>query len=626
MSDDDSLIQNHAPMSILQIVTENKRKDELNEVTKRTKAYVLDNRFAALKFGNGFDWVSGDKLYKIHYEWIAQKVQNGDILVLSGAKHYSFTLQRLYDGWNRANTFVATPNVQKPLPLDKMLKYFVKSMDWMDLIKRLNGQASLYGSEYQKRVLDVIDINEWHDESIKTVISATREDDKIIEDDHIINITTSQDINAFNSDDDDDDIEMLNEAEEDVEIPTIEHTTVNEAIDAVKPFVVARATLLNDKPWNGSVANEDNWRTTAFKALKTAYEASFKEEEEDEEIVDLLPFMDYPILHLAKEIILSCIKDALMYGSLVKGYKTLTSLMASILGLDHKLFVDRWLPLLYKESLDQLISDHIIKDCISGVQLKFWRSNINNRLLFAPLMGAPKKKRSNTRKNTRKKRKLPSSMSSDITLSPLKRRKTMNGSVITTNGGVDQTCIKQSLCNQSQSIASLQTEVQNLTKLIRSNVSTTGRSSFRLDPMDCIQPTDPPKLLLQTLQSTQIKGLVVDIDDAKEASVRMISSRSVATKSHAIAMDVLADALNNRAVAESIREAPMINILRPPSCKMVAVSDASSLGGGFMIGNCYSSYSFKPQHLDWHINQKEAHVILSAVYTLRKQLTGNTLL
>eukprot|EP01083_Nonionella_stella_P054762 144538_1 len=81
-----------------------------------------------------------------------------------------------------------------------------------------------------------------------------------------------------------------------------------------------------------------------------------------------------------------------------------------------------------------------------------------------------------------------------------------------------------------------------------------------------------------------------------------------------------------RKFADHMREVPMKRVIEPPPCTVVAVSDASSLGGGFMLGNLFASYPFRKEHLGWHINQKEAHVILSSMYTLRKQLTGQTVL
>ncbi len=78
--------------------------------------------------------------------------------------------------------------------------------------------------------------------------------------------------------------------------------------------------------------------------------------------------------------------------------------------------------------------------------------------------------------------------------------------------------------------------------------------------------------------------------------------------------------------ADQIVNVPMSEIILPCNMTMSGSTDASSNQGGFVIGGYWSSYFFTPLHTkNWHINQKEAHVILSALFTFRHYLSGKSI-
>ena len=75
--------------------------------------------------------------------------------------------------------------------------------------------------------------------------------------------------------------------------------------------------------------------------------------------------------------------------------------------------------------------------------------------------------------------------------------------------------------------------------------------------------------------------------------------------------------------AQFIKEVPIESILRPPSSVIYASTDASDFAGGFLCGDIWSTFLFTETHKkNWHINQKEAFVILNMIYNLRDKLTG----
>ncbi len=69
---------------------------------------------------------------------------------------------------------------------------------------------------------------------------------------------------------------------------------------------------------------------------------------------------------------------------------------------------------------------------------------------------------------------------------------------------------------------------------------------------------------------------------------------------------------------------PILNILHKPKITIYASSDASQNFGGWIVGNKWSFYEFsKSDKKNLHINQKEFHVILSILNTLKHELTGS---
>ena len=72
----------------------------------------------------------------------------------------------------------------------------------------------------------------------------------------------------------------------------------------------------------------------------------------------------------------------------------------------------------------------------------------------------------------------------------------------------------------------------------------------------------------------------------------------------------------------NIKTVPINYILKTPIINITGSSDACNNGAGFIVGDKFAFYKFNDNHLNWHINQKEAHVILTLIETLKHQLTG----
>ena len=79
-----------------------------------------------------------------------------------------------------------------------------------------------------------------------------------------------------------------------------------------------------------------------------------------------------------------------------------------------------------------------------------------------------------------------------------------------------------------------------------------------------------------------------------------------------------------RQYADFIRSVPMTEILQITSFTISAATDASSTTAGVMIGSEYFYYDFLKEHSKWHINQKEAHALLTMIETQKLKLTGRT--
>ena len=75
-----------------------------------------------------------------------------------------------------------------------------------------------------------------------------------------------------------------------------------------------------------------------------------------------------------------------------------------------------------------------------------------------------------------------------------------------------------------------------------------------------------------------------------------------------------------------LQEVKMARILYTPSIQINGSSDASNFGAGYCIGDMWSNYRFTHEHKNsLHINQKEAHAILTLIETLKYKLTGKRL-
>ena len=76
-----------------------------------------------------------------------------------------------------------------------------------------------------------------------------------------------------------------------------------------------------------------------------------------------------------------------------------------------------------------------------------------------------------------------------------------------------------------------------------------------------------------------------------------------------------------------LQEVKMERILYTPSIQINGTSDASNFGAGYCIGTKWSNYRFTAKHKkNLHINQKEAHAILTLIETLKHHLTGKRLI
>jgi hypothetical protein len=71
--------------------------------------------------------------------------------------------------------------------------------------------------------------------------------------------------------------------------------------------------------------------------------------------------------------------------------------------------------------------------------------------------------------------------------------------------------------------------------------------------------------------------------------------------------------------------APISSLLTMPATSITAVTDASSRGGGYFIGDNWASYEFRDDMSELPIAAKEAHVILTMIHTLAESLQGRRL-
>ncbi len=78
-----------------------------------------------------------------------------------------------------------------------------------------------------------------------------------------------------------------------------------------------------------------------------------------------------------------------------------------------------------------------------------------------------------------------------------------------------------------------------------------------------------------------------------------------------------------------VKNIPISEIISIPySNTIYGFTDASNLSAGWIIGSKWSLYDFDSSHFvndESHINQKELHCVLSAIYTLKSELSGRKL-
>ena len=81
-----------------------------------------------------------------------------------------------------------------------------------------------------------------------------------------------------------------------------------------------------------------------------------------------------------------------------------------------------------------------------------------------------------------------------------------------------------------------------------------------------------------------------------------------------------------------MREVPISTLLCQPSISIIGTSDASDIGGGWMLGDWFSAYTFNEQpnssgviHDEMDISLREAHAVLMLLWSRRHVLTGRVL-
>ena len=82
-----------------------------------------------------------------------------------------------------------------------------------------------------------------------------------------------------------------------------------------------------------------------------------------------------------------------------------------------------------------------------------------------------------------------------------------------------------------------------------------------------------------------------------------------------------------------MRSVSMQSVLNNPSITITAATDASSFGGGMIVGPHYAKYRmsdvtnrFGINHKQMHINKQEAHAVIMLLHNFRKELTGRNVL
>ena len=72
-----------------------------------------------------------------------------------------------------------------------------------------------------------------------------------------------------------------------------------------------------------------------------------------------------------------------------------------------------------------------------------------------------------------------------------------------------------------------------------------------------------------------------------------------------------------------LSSAPIASLIYQPSISWTGATDACTFGAGFCIGSHYASYRFVGASQAWHINCKEAHVIIVMLRAMAAELHGH---
>ncbi len=85
--------------------------------------------------------------------------------------------------------------------------------------------------------------------------------------------------------------------------------------------------------------------------------------------------------------------------------------------------------------------------------------------------------------------------------------------------------------------------------------------------------------------------------------------------------------------ANYMRKVTMHSVIHQPSITITGATDASNIGGGFVVGSYYGAYEFNDEqnmyginHRRMSINYQEAHAVITLLYNYRHILSGRQLL
>eukprot|EP01083_Nonionella_stella_P131762 400562_1 len=262
MNEDGTSAEIDEDLPLCDVVEINRNLDEKRTTENQLKgALVINNHLGALKYGNlslNYDWpVNKPPIFKIHYFHIYERLKRGDILLMGSQKSINGAMQRLWNGHEKAPSFQSTPSFPEPAELDVLIPSFCSRKPWDEVLASIKAHDDVYGESYSDNVLNCEEFASWNDPSINALVSKEA-DEQVQQDDHLLQISMSQDVGVFYDED-----EQSNHEDDDslVVAPSIDDTRLIEAKKLIKEWIVVRRTVVV-KPWTAD--NQENWRETAY--------------------------------------------------------------------------------------------------------------------------------------------------------------------------------------------------------------------------------------------------------------------------------------------------------------------------------------------------------------------------